>query len=290
MQLDKHFEYEVAISFAGEQRHEAEAIAKILKDAGVTVFYDRDEKVDLWGKDLYVHLSEIYQHKAKYCILLASREYRDNVWTNHERQSAQARAVSEKGKDYLLPVRMDDTEIPGIPHSVGFLDYREEGADGVAQAFLRKTKKKIAQEAEEQKKHIIRGKGNFENEGPIVRVLIERPSSPEITSELRNSGLQVNALIDTGASLTVINPEIVRTCGLQPIGFSRISSPAHIADYPQYSATISFPESSLKPLALVPVVAIPIRGSSVSCLLGRNVLRRWRIICDGRTGDIEVQE
>jgi hypothetical protein len=61
MQLNNFFEYEVAISFAGEQRYAAEAIAKLLKAAGVTVFYDKDEKADLWGKDLYVHLSDVYR-------------------------------------------------------------------------------------------------------------------------------------------------------------------------------------------------------------------------------------
>ena len=70
MQLNAYFEYEVAISFAGEQRVAAEAIATFLKAAGVSVFYDKDEKAALWGKDLYVHLSEIYQFKAQYCILL----------------------------------------------------------------------------------------------------------------------------------------------------------------------------------------------------------------------------
>lgn len=46
------FDYDVAISFAGEQRREAEAIAKCLTDSGVKVFYDKYEQANLWGKDL----------------------------------------------------------------------------------------------------------------------------------------------------------------------------------------------------------------------------------------------
>ena len=51
------FDYDVAISFAGEQREEAEAIADCLKKNEVNVFYDGYEKAHLWGKDLYEHLS-----------------------------------------------------------------------------------------------------------------------------------------------------------------------------------------------------------------------------------------
>jgi hypothetical protein len=42
------FEYEVAISFAGEQR--PEAIASCLQNMGITVFYDGYEKANLWGE------------------------------------------------------------------------------------------------------------------------------------------------------------------------------------------------------------------------------------------------
>ena len=58
------FDYDVAISFAGEQRTEAEAIADRLKASDIRVFYDRYEQADLWGKNLYEHLSDIYQKKA----------------------------------------------------------------------------------------------------------------------------------------------------------------------------------------------------------------------------------
>jgi hypothetical protein len=62
------FDYDVAISFAGEQRTEAEAIADCLRKNGIKVFYDRYEQADLWGKDLYEHLSDVYQKKARFCL------------------------------------------------------------------------------------------------------------------------------------------------------------------------------------------------------------------------------
>ena len=110
----------------------------MLEAAGLNVFYDDDEKANLWGKDLYVHLSDVYQNQAQYCILFASKEYATKNWPSHERQSAQARALREKGNEYILPVRFDDTDIPGIPPTIGYLDFRREGPEGICKAFLRK--------------------------------------------------------------------------------------------------------------------------------------------------------
>jgi hypothetical protein len=100
--LSNPFDYDVAISFAGEQRREAEGIARRLRAAGVSVFYDAYEQVDLWGKNLYDHLAGVYQHKARYCLMLVSAAYAAKVWTTHERQNAQARALTEN-TEYILP-------------------------------------------------------------------------------------------------------------------------------------------------------------------------------------------
>ncbi|MBL9028183.1 MAG: TIR domain-containing protein [Myxococcales bacterium] len=115
------FEYEVALSFAGEDRAHAEALAEFLRNEGVTVFYDRYEQADLWGKDLFEHLHDVYSKKARYCVLFASAAYARKVWTDHERRSAQDRALQEKGNAYILPIRLDETEIPGIRSSTGHL-------------------------------------------------------------------------------------------------------------------------------------------------------------------------
>jgi TIR domain len=131
------FEYDMAISFAGEQRSEAEAIAAELRNIGITVFYDGYEKANLWGKDLYEHLSEVYQKKARYCLMLVSAAYAAKVWTTHERKSAQARALSQKN-EYILPVRFDQTEVPGLLSTVGYLQFQEHGVAGICTYLAQK--------------------------------------------------------------------------------------------------------------------------------------------------------
>jgi hypothetical protein len=114
-------DYDVCLSFAGEDRAYVDSVASALRRRGVTVFYDDYERVSLWGKDLYSHLDHVYRTAARYCIVFVSKHYREKLWTNHERISAQARAF-EESSEYLLPVRFDDTEIPGLRPTIGYLD------------------------------------------------------------------------------------------------------------------------------------------------------------------------
>lgn len=116
-------QYDVCFSFAGEDRDYVDQVAYYIRHRGISVFYDNYNRVELWGKDLYVHLDEIYRKESRYCVIFASAHYKKKLWTNHERKSAQARAFSEHS-EYILPARFDDTEIPGIPPTIGYIDLR----------------------------------------------------------------------------------------------------------------------------------------------------------------------
>ncbi len=128
---DETRDYDVALSFAGEDRAYVEMVAENLKARGVRLFYDLYEKADLWGKDLYSHLSQVYRTKARFTLMFCSRHYAEKLWTNHERKSAQSRAF-EESSEYILPARFDDTEIPGLLPTTGFLDLRNHSPIEVA--------------------------------------------------------------------------------------------------------------------------------------------------------------
>ena len=49
--LRDKYEFDVAISFAGEQRSIAERLADLLTASGISAFYDKHHKSRLWGKD-----------------------------------------------------------------------------------------------------------------------------------------------------------------------------------------------------------------------------------------------
>ena len=141
---EKHFRYDVGLSFAGEQREYVEEVAKELKSRGIRPFYDDYEKEILWGKDLYAHLSEIYQHMCRFCIIFVSKEYASKVWANRERQSAQARAIEEK-REYILPARFDNTPIPGLLDTVGYIDLSETSPQQLCDLVVGKLGKQVRQ-------------------------------------------------------------------------------------------------------------------------------------------------
>jgi hypothetical protein len=136
----QQYPYGAALSFAGEDRFYAEALADALHRHGIKVFYDEYEKSNLWGKNLYTYLSDVYQNKARYCVMFLSQHYATKLWTNHEREAAQARAFSEN-VEYILPVRLDDTNIPGILPTTAYVSWPPETAETIADMIMTKLDK-----------------------------------------------------------------------------------------------------------------------------------------------------
>lgn len=124
-------QYEVAISFAGEQRAFAQEIARHLGQYGVAYFYDDENKSALWGKDLAEEFNHIYTKKTNYVLMLISKEYIEKPWCRHERRSAISEGLV-RGAEFILPVRFGNAWPPGMPTTMSYLDAEKEGARGVA--------------------------------------------------------------------------------------------------------------------------------------------------------------
>ena len=135
--MNRNPEFDIALSFAGEDRTYVNEVANALRDRGVNVFYDLFEEVDLWGKDLYVHLSDVYKNRARFTVMFISEAYNRKLWTNHERRAAQAKAFQE-AQEYILPARFDGTEIPGMLSTVGYVSLRELPPEALATLIVKK--------------------------------------------------------------------------------------------------------------------------------------------------------
>lgn len=133
------YDFDIAVSFAGEDREVVQLYCDILFSNKLKVFYDKYERIGLWGTNLYDKLDEVYRTKALFCVIFISKHYAAKVWTNHERQSAQARALQEN-REYVLPVRLDDTEIPGIPPTIGYEDLRKISVEKLAEMTVQKVR------------------------------------------------------------------------------------------------------------------------------------------------------
>jgi hypothetical protein len=112
-------------------------VAARLRDLGVRVFYDEYAAAEMWGTDLYVLLDNVYRKRVRFTVMFVSRHYASKPWTQHERQSAQARALTDLGP-YLLPVRLDDAELPGLRPTVGYVDARRTSPEELTRLIQQK--------------------------------------------------------------------------------------------------------------------------------------------------------
>ena len=113
--------YQVALSFAGEQRDYVEGVAQHLAARSIGVFYDGFQRTWLWGRDGVEAFHQVFAETSNFVVMFVSAEYVAKPWTRHERKSALSRMLTEES-EYVLPVRFDDTPVPGLPESIQYLE------------------------------------------------------------------------------------------------------------------------------------------------------------------------
>lgn len=156
---DDQFLFDVALSFAGEDRPIVDKFARLLKAKNIKYFYDETESADLWGKDLIAHLADVYENQARYCIMFISKHYPLKRWTNFERTHIQARAFRDTN-EYILPIRLDDAEVPGIAETLAHRDIRQHSLESIAYSLEQKLAKAKGQSGPPPQSHDLRS-GNI---------------------------------------------------------------------------------------------------------------------------------
>ncbi len=142
--MNETYKYDVAFSFAGEDREYVENVALFLKKKNIAVFYDYFEEENLWGKNLISYLEEIYTHKSKYCVIFISQYYVQKDWTSYESAAAMVRMLDSnlKQKEYLLPVKFDETKVSGVLSTIGFIDGKRKSPDELGKLIIKKLHKR----------------------------------------------------------------------------------------------------------------------------------------------------
>lgn len=232
--------FHVALSFAGEDRIYVAETAAVLKKMGLRVFYDKYEQVTLWGKNLYDHLATVYGKTSLYTVIFISKHYAKKLWTNHERQNAQAKAFIER-QEYILPVRFDNTEISGIPLTIGYISLKDVSPKQLAKlikekiGFIRREsffpdspdlllKGFGAKSAKEKELYSLIATDIFDDLSlmtPDERRLISLismnscPAGPAVDGDIH---MNINTLSRLSG---LVNREIIKTCSrLECLGFS----------------------------------------------------------------------
>jgi hypothetical protein len=129
--MARQFEFDVALSYAGENRDYVRQVARALEMKGVSVFFDEFNEGELWGEDLVEQLHDIYRSRARYCVIFISSHYASKAWPTHEKRSAFERALGQDSP-YILPARFDDTILPGLPATIGYISLSDKSPEEVA--------------------------------------------------------------------------------------------------------------------------------------------------------------
>ena len=195
MKQNKIYEYDVALSFAGENREYVEEVAIFLKDFGVKVFYDNFKQDEIWGKNLFEYLQDIYQNKAKYTIVFISNQYKNKKWTRHEYRSAQVRALNEIEQEYILPVKFDDTELPGLNENLAYVSAKNKTPKEIADFFINKIGLIFNQ----------RWWGNWERDS----IVLSNTGSLFI-KDVKQNGFIFDLMVQNGAYLGILEDEYAK--------------------------------------------------------------------------------
>jgi hypothetical protein len=133
------YQYDVAVSFAGEDRAAVIDVVRAMEDRGLLVFYDFDKEAQLWGKDLRAVLSDVYANQAQFMMVFLSPTYPEKDWPSFEFEVGKA-AAGKRTEEYLLPV-ITDAEVPamvGMPGTVGRVSLLERTPDEIADLMAEK--------------------------------------------------------------------------------------------------------------------------------------------------------
>jgi hypothetical protein len=102
--------FDLAFSFASEDRAYVEAVKAECEKLGLTVYYDRDRKIDQWGKSFIAEQRKVYSgYRTKHFVPFISRHYFSKPIPTDEFKSALME--STKRGDYILPVKLDAAEV-----------------------------------------------------------------------------------------------------------------------------------------------------------------------------------
>ena len=132
--------------------------------------------------------------------------------------------------------------------------------------------------------------------GPCIDVIVM--NSPEVIAGWRALGFEIpkpvrmKALLDTGASVTVISKTFANHCRLfQTNEGSEITAIGATHRCGEHAGAISFPGTNLKPFDPTRIVSVDFpKERHYAILIGRDILRNWTITYDGRAKLVTITD
>lgn len=110
----KEFEYELALSFAGEHRDLARYLADTLSELDVTVFFDEYFENNFLGKTWSAEFMRIFGTACRFVVVLLDEHHLRKIWPTFERECFTPRVQDGA----VIPIKLDESLFPGIPQDI----------------------------------------------------------------------------------------------------------------------------------------------------------------------------
>ncbi len=106
--------YDIALSFAGEDRALADDLFRLLSEREVSVFYDKNEQHRIIAREIEYYLAPIYKSEATYVVPLLSENYPTRIWTKFESDNFRSRF----GEESIIPIRFRNCKRGCFPRNI----------------------------------------------------------------------------------------------------------------------------------------------------------------------------
>jgi len=134
MKIKEPFEYDFAISYAGEEERIAKGIHDAIKEkyANYTIFFAPKEIDKMVGQDGEQFFDNLFL-QSKQVIVILSENYKRKEWTRYEWDIIKERSAENR----CIPVKIDKVRILGFPSNFLYLPFAEN-FDEIAKICIEK--------------------------------------------------------------------------------------------------------------------------------------------------------
>jgi hypothetical protein len=121
----ENYEFDIAISFAGENRDLARYIAESLELLDVHTFYDEMFEANFLGKTWSAQFKTIFGEKSRLILCILDEHHAKKIWPTFEREHFTTRIPDES----VIPIFLDETKFVGIPQDLVGVPFEYDPGD-----------------------------------------------------------------------------------------------------------------------------------------------------------------
>jgi hypothetical protein len=118
-EASREYEFDFAVSFAGENRDLARHIAQSIEILDANVFFDEEYEANYLGKTWSKEFLRIFGSASRLVVCLLDTHHKEKIWPTFERECFQPRVADGD----VIPIFLDDTVFPAIPKDTVGIKY-----------------------------------------------------------------------------------------------------------------------------------------------------------------------